>query len=82
MIKPAEKRIIVKTIDKQTDGKIVLSKQDMMEHTLEYGEVVFGSDKYPTGSKVYYSAYSTARINDKGQELYIIPEVDVMAYDA
>ena len=81
MIKPAERRIIVKTIEKQQESKIVLSKQDMMEHTLEYGEVVFGSEKYPTGTRVYYSAYSTARVNDKGQELYIIPEVDIMAYD-
>ena len=82
MIKPAERRIIIKPIEKQQESKIMLSKQDMMEHTLDYGEVVFGSEKYPTGMKVYYSTYSTARVNDHGQELYIIPEIDVMAYDA
>ena len=82
MIKPAEKRIIVKLVDKTSDSKIFLTKESLMEHNLEYGEVVQGSEKYPTGTRVYYSKYSTARVNDKGQELFIIPEIDVMAYDA
>jgi len=82
MIKPAEKRIIVKLVDKDSGSKLFLSNESMMEHNLEYGEVVEGSDKYKAGTRVYYSKYSTARINDGGQELFIIPEIDVMAYDA
>jgi co-chaperonin GroES (HSP10) len=82
MIVPAAKRLLVKTLEKSSSGGIILNQSDLMDPTLEYGEVVSEtSTLYPQGTKVYYSKYSVAKILDGKTELYIIPEVDVMAHE-
>lgn len=83
MIVPNTKRLLVKQIKKQKNDKgIYLDQGALMDHSLSYGEVISNtSKKFPKGTKIYYSEYSTARITIEGNDIYIIPEVDVMAFE-
>jgi co-chaperonin GroES (HSP10) len=83
MIIPNDKRILIKELEKKESyGGIVLEGGALMDHSLSYGEVVSEtSEKFPKGTKVYFSEYSTARITVNKQELKIIPEIDIMAFE-
>lgn len=83
MIIPNEKRIIIKQLKKEESySGLVVEGGALMDHNLSFGEVYSEtSEKFPKGTKVYYSEYSTARITIGKQDYKIIPEVDIMAFE-
>ena len=85
-IKPAEGRILIKKLDRKdvtTNTGVLIPGQTLQEENLLYGEIIKGNDKYTKGLKVYYSRYSsTMVIDDKGNQYYILSDLDVMAYDS
>lgn len=83
MIIPNDKRLIIKELEKKESySGLVVGGDALMDHSLSYGEVVSEtSEKFPKGTKIYYSEYSTARITIDKEELKIIPEVDIMAFE-
>ncbi len=83
MLVPNKNRLLVKQIKKEESDKgIILEQGALMDHSLNFGEVISkNSEDFPKGTKIYYSEYSTARIHYEGDDIYIIPEVDIMAFE-
>ena len=86
MIHPTDGRLLIKKLDRQeatTESGVFLPGTQLQEESLRYGEVVSeGHKKYPQGTKVFYSRYSTTRVADeKGNDFFIVSDLDIMAVE-
>lgn len=86
MILPAEGRLLIKKLERDeaaTDSGVLLPGTQLQEESLRYGEVVSdGHSTFKKGMKIFYSRYSATKVMDnKGNEFFIVSDLDVMAVD-
>lgn len=86
MIIPTDGRILVKKLDREdisSESGVLLPTQTLMEESLLYGEVASeGHKKFPKGTKIFYSRYSSTKVVDKdGVQYFLLSDLDVMAIE-